>query len=93
MLGERLIVAGIDGNPEDPMVAVETPGGELGVSVKTIAGEGFPYYVFDSIPFDYTNGIVVDFTGAPICDESVQTNIDNIEAMLANPPLDKISEP
>ena len=90
-----LVVAGIDGDPSDPFVAVTTPGGDLGAKVKPIVGVGNPYYVFgnNGIPFDYSEGIVVNFSGAPVCDESTTVNNANIMGMLESPPRNMISEP
>jgi hypothetical protein len=91
--GEMLIVCGLDGDPEDPMVAVTTPGTNVGQAVKTIAGVGNPYYAFLSLPFDYSNGIAVDFEGAPLVSNTVGDNNAAIIVMLETPPLDKVSAP
>jgi hypothetical protein len=90
-----LVVAGIDGDPGDPFVAVTTPGGDLGAKVTPIVGVGNPFYVFanSGIPFDYAEGIIVNFSGAPVCDENTSVNNANIMAMLESPPLNKISAP
>lgn len=88
-----LIVCGIDGDENDPMVVVTTPGGNVGSNIKVFVGVGKRYYAFASIPFDFSNGIVVNFTGAPTCDDDPATNNTAIVSMLETAPLDKISAP
>lgn len=88
-----LIVCGIDGDEADVMVAVTTPGANVGSAVKNIVGVGNRYYTFASIPFDYSNGIVVDFEGAPTVSSNIAINSAAIITMLETPPLDKISAP
>ena len=69
--------------------------GDLGAKVKPIVGLGNPFYVFanSGIPFDYAEGIIVNFSDAPVCDESTSENNANIMAMLKSPPLNRISPP
>ncbi len=88
-----LIVTGIDGDEADCMVVVTTPGSNVGSGVRVFVGVGNRYLAFASIPFDYSNGIVADFTAAPTCSANVSQNTADIMNMLASPPLDKISLP
>jgi hypothetical protein len=44
-----LIVCGLDGDPNDPFVAVTTPGTNVGQAVKTIAGVRDPRRRHDDV--------------------------------------------
>jgi hypothetical protein len=57
------------------------------LTVKASVGVGKPYYVFDSI----TGVAAVDFAGAPIASADLAVNQQNIDALLAAPPFDKIT--
>jgi len=93
MIGDDMkIVFGLDGDEEIPVVAVTPPGGDAAQQVKATVGVGNRYYVFSSIPFDFSNGIVVNFSEAAECVNNNVTNLNNIIAMLETPPLNMISE-
>lgn len=87
------IVFGLDGDLEVPVVAVTPPGGNAAQQVKATVGEGGKYYVFATIPFDFSNGITVNFAEAATVDASDEVNTTNIIAMLESPPLNMISPP
>lgn len=87
------IVYPLDGDTTVPVVAVTTPGADVASLVVSMIGEGNPYYCFTTIPFDFSNGINADFTGAPDVDADPAVNGPAIIAMLETPPLSKISAP
>ena len=87
------IIAGLDADEAEPFVAVTTPGANVASAIKTIVGIGNRYYAFASIPFDFSNGINVNFDGAATCSSNTANNSAAIIAMLETPPLDKISAP
>lgn len=86
------IVYQLDGDPQSPVVATTAPGANLGNAVKVIVGAGQPYYCFNPIPFDFSNGILVNWSGAPLASDDVGENNAQIIVMLETPPLDKIGE-
>lgn len=88
------IVYPLDGDQNTPVVGVTkySDTSILAMFVNNIVNPGDPYYVFATIPFDYSNGINVDWSGAPAAG-TLGENKTNIDAMLANPPLSKISPP
>lgn len=51
---------------------ITTPSGNQGSYVKTIVGEGNPFWWFASIPAGQVIG--ADFTNAPICTNDATTN-------------------
>ncbi len=88
------IVYGLDGDDTVPVVSVTsyTDTSILAMAVKSMLLPFQHYYVFSSIPFDYSNGLNCDFVGAPV-NGTLGENKAAIEAMLLEPPLDKISAP
>ncbi|HEV2557955.1 MAG TPA: hypothetical protein VGU45_04955 [Microvirga sp.] len=60
--------------------------------VEGIVGKGNPFYAFESIPPEIEGNIAADFNGAPLCSNKVDENRAAIDAMLDNPPLDKLSQ-
>lgn len=87
------IVYALDGDPTIPVVGVTTPGTDVASLVISMVGVGSPFYTFATIPFDFSNGIDADFTGAPIVDADSTVNATAIITMLETPPLSKISAP
>lgn len=87
------IVFGLDGDESLPVVAVTTPGGNIAAQVGMLVEVGQKYYVFANIPFNYSNGIVVNFAQAATYTGNAETDIANIMAQLESPPLSMISEP
>lgn len=87
------IVFGLDGDETLPVVAITTPGSDVSKAVFLTVGPGFKYYVFASIPFDFSNGIVVNWVQAKICADTETGNTADIIAMLETPPLSMISAP
>lgn len=62
-------------------------GVDPGLGVKSICGIGNAYYAFNTL-----SGTVIgaDFTGAPVVSSDTAQNNADIDAMLLDPPLDKI---
>lgn len=55
--------------------------------VKMRPGVGRPFYYFASLP---STPLAADYEGAPIVSENVAENKAAIDAMLADPPTDKL---
>ena len=56
--------------------------------MKRTPGVGKPFYLFANLPGPV---VAADYEGAPIVSEDVAANKQAIDAMLANPPLDKLT--
>lgn len=87
------IVFGLDGDEEIPVVAVTPPGGNAASQVQGTVEVGKKYYVFATIPFDFSNGIVVNFAQAKTCVADAGQVTSDIIEMLETPPLSMISAP
>lgn len=59
-----------------------------GQLVKTLPGVGKPFYMFATLTGTL---LAADFDGAPIVSSDIAENNAAIEAMLADPPLDKLT--
>lgn len=63
-------------------------GADPGLVAKIVCGVGNAFYAFDSLPGTV---LAADFDGAPVVDNDVTVNNTAIDAMIANPPLDKVT--
>ena len=63
-------------------------GVDPGEAAKIVCGVGNAFYAFDTIPGSV---LAADFDGAPIVSADAEANNTAIAAMLANPPLDKLT--
>lgn len=61
---------------------------DQGMLVKTLPGVGKPFYMFATLSGTL---LAADFDGAPIVSANIAENNAAIDAMLANPPLDKLT--
>lgn len=84
----RYIVYGLDGDPGTPCLATCQNTVDMGPYVLNVAGEGYPYFAFQSLPSAILLADVIgaNFNTAPLASSDYQTNRNTVAAMYASPP-------
>jgi hypothetical protein len=77
----------IDGEMQTKVLTTAT-GIDNGAFVRVKPGVGKPFYMFNTLPGPV---LAADYEGAPIVSEDSAVNNAAIAAMLATPPLDKLT--
>jgi hypothetical protein len=87
-------VYGLDGDETLPVTATTDDTTSTPVeALKSLVGVNNSFYAFanDGIPAGYEGNMTVDFTDAPKVKGRDADNQAAIDAMLANPPVDKLT--
>jgi hypothetical protein len=77
----------VNGEAQTKVLTTAT-GIDVGAFVIQKPGIGKPYYVFNTLPGAV---LAADYEGAPIVSSDKAENNRNIQAMLNNPPFDKLT--
>jgi hypothetical protein len=77
----------INGEMQTKVLTTAT-GLDNGAFVRTKPGVGKPFYMFNTLPGPV---LAADWDGAPIVNQDAAVNNAAIAAMIANPPLDKLT--
>lgn len=84
------LVGPLDEDKEAPWVYTVPSSEDPGAAAINVFGVGQPFLAFEEIDNTIESNIRWNHVGAPIVSNSATQNNASIEAMLANPPLDRI---
>lgn len=84
----KYVVYGLDGDPDIPCLASVHNSADMGPFILSVAGEGNPYFAFESLPSEILTAdeLGANFNTAPLASTDYQTNRNNVAAQYASPP-------